>query len=37
MCGPDAITIKITVIEHDRIFGEETFSTGIVEFSSQKE
>jgi hypothetical protein len=36
-CGPDAITIKITVKEYDRISGPELFSSGIVEFSSQKE
>jgi hypothetical protein len=35
-CRPDAITIKITIIEYDRISGPELFSTGIVEFSSQK-
>ena len=36
-CGPDAITMKITVIEYDRISGPELFSNGIVEFSAQKE
>ena len=36
-CGPDAITIKITVMEYDRISGPELFSTCVIEFSSQEE
>ena len=36
-CGPDAIKIKITAIEHDIISGPELISIGTVEISSQKE
>jgi hypothetical protein len=33
--GLDDITIKITVIEYDRISGPELFSTGTVDLQSQ--
>jgi len=35
-CGPNAITIKITVMEYDRISAPELFAIAIDEFSSKK-
>jgi hypothetical protein len=35
--GVDAITIKISVIDYDRLSGAKLFSTSIVDFSSQKQ